>query len=136
MRFKKLFCFFGLLVLFFVTENSSYAQLIHPYKWTFSTEKNSETEYILFFKIKLDDGWHTYSQFTPVGGPIPMTFTFEKNSCYDLIGKVQEPKAHEEYDSTFEVKIFSFDKEAILTVIQVLFFLSMVFLELHQKRRR
>ncbi|MEP7167914.1 MAG: cytochrome c biogenesis protein CcdA [Bacteroidota bacterium] len=114
MRFKKLFYFFGLLALFFVAENNSYAQFVYPDRWIFSSEKISETEYTLSFKIKMDDGWHTYSQFTPPGGPLPIVFTFEKNSCYELIGKVQEPKAHEEYDSTFGVKIFSFEKEVTL----------------------
>jgi thiol:disulfide interchange protein len=114
MRFKKLFFFFVLLILFFVTENNSYAQFVYPDRWIFSTEKISETEYTLSFKINIDDGWHTYSQYTPVGGPLPIVFTFEKNSCYELIGKVAEPKYHEEFDSTFGVKIFSFEKEASL----------------------
>src|SRR5258705_3882553 len=114
MRFKKLFYFLGLLGLFFCGENTSYAQFLYPAKWTFSTEKISDTEYSLLFKVKLDEDWHIYSQFTPPGGPLPMVFSFDKNNCYELIGKVQEPKAHVEFDSTFEVKVFSFDKEVVL----------------------
>jgi thiol:disulfide interchange protein len=114
MRLKKLFYFFVLVASFFGAENNSYAQFIYPAKWTFSTEKISETEYSLLFKVKLDEDWHIYSQYTPPGGPLPMVFSFDKNKCYELIGKVQEPKAHEEFDSTFEVKVFSFEKEVVL----------------------
>src|ERR1041384_4279177 len=113
MRLKNLFYLLTRLLLLFVA-NSSFAQFIYPDKWTFTTEKNSDTEYTLVFKVKLDAGWHIYSQFTPAGGPLPMVFTFEKNNCSDLIEKVQEPKAHVEYDSTFEVNVFSFEKEVIL----------------------
>ncbi len=88
------------------------AQLQNPAKWTFSVEKGSGEERTLNFQVKLDAGWHLYSQFTPDGGPLPMVYTFEENGCYQRIGKVVEPKPHEDYDSTFMVKVFQFEKAA------------------------
>ncbi len=85
--------------------------MIHPAHWTFTKEDNKNGEYTLIFKMKLDAGWHTYSQFTDDGGPIPMLFTFDKSSCFSRIGKVTEPKPHTEYDSLFMVNVMSFEKE-------------------------
>ncbi len=84
--------------------------MLDPAKWTFSVEESGKDEATLLFKVKLDEGWHIYSQYTPDGGPLPMVFKFDESSCYKLNGKVVEPKAHEEYDSTFEVKVLVFDK--------------------------
>ncbi|MFI5218206.1 MAG: protein-disulfide reductase DsbD family protein [Bacteroidia bacterium] len=88
------------------------AQILNPAKWIFSVESKSTTEATLVFKVKLDEGWHMYSQFTPAGGPLPMVFNFEPNKCFERIGKVTEPKPHEEFDSTFEVNVLIFHHEA------------------------
>ncbi|MFM8433141.1 MAG: protein-disulfide reductase DsbD family protein, partial [Bacteroidota bacterium] len=37
---------------------------------------------------------------------------FETNTCFERIGKVTEPKPHEDFDSTFMVKVLQFDKAA------------------------
>jgi thiol:disulfide interchange protein len=101
-----LFCCFG-----------TNAQLLYPAKWTYSTEKTKEGEATLIFKVKIDKGWHVYSQYTPQDSktglaPIPLLFEFEKNKNYTLVGKTEEPPTHEAYDSTFEVKILTFETEA------------------------
>ena len=57
----------------------------------------------------IEKEWHIYSQFTPDGGPLSTVFTFDKNDCYSLVEKVTEPLAHEEYDSTFQVKVLTLD---------------------------
>ncbi|MCX6291277.1 MAG: protein-disulfide reductase DsbD family protein [Bacteroidetes bacterium] len=97
--------------IFTVLHLFSFAQAPRVDKWTFSTEYSSNGEALLVFTLKLDAGWHVYSQNTPAGGPLPMVFKFEPNSCYELLGKCIEPKPHEEYDSTFETKVLTFDKE-------------------------
>jgi thiol:disulfide interchange protein len=111
---KRLFLF-----LFTVLLCSSWvsAQLVYPAKWTFSVEKQKDGEATLIFKLKIDKEWHVYSQFTPQDSktglaPIPLAFEFEKNKNYSLTGTVEEPKAHEAYDSTFEVKVLTFEGEA------------------------
>lgn len=105
---KKIILFFVLLF----SINTSFSQMLDPAKWTFSVEETGKDEATLIFKVKLDEGWHIYSQYTPDGGPLPMVFKFDENNCYELSGKVIEPTAHEEYDSTFEVKVLIFDKAA------------------------
>jgi len=99
-----------LLIVLLFSINTTFSQMLDPAKWSFSVEENGKDEATLIFKVKLDEGWHIYSQYTPDGGPLPMVFKFDESSCYKLNGKVVEPKAHEEYDSTFEVKVLLFDK--------------------------
>src|SRR4051812_2525121 len=105
---KSLFLFFFMFCFLL-----SHGQQLYPSKWTFSVEKNSETEATLIFKVALDQGWHIYSQHTPDGGPLPTVFTFTKASCYQPDGKVSEPKPHEEFDETFGVKVLQFSDEVI-----------------------
>lgn len=90
----------------------TFGQLQNPAKWTFSIEKGKGDERTLVFQVKLESGWHMYSQFTPDGGPLPMVFNFENGACFERIGKVSESKPHEGYDSTFMVKVLEFEKAA------------------------
>jgi len=97
----------GLLLLIFM--NVSKAQALKPIKWICTIEDRKAGEATLVMTATIEKEWHIYSQFTPDGGPLPTVFTFEKNDCYTLIDKVTEPKAHEDYDSTFEVKVLTLD---------------------------
>jgi thiol:disulfide interchange protein DsbD len=106
--FKKLLLFFLLVSSF------SFGQMIYPAKWTFKAEEKKNNEAELIFKVKLDEGWHMYSQFTPDGGPLPMVYTFEPSGCYTLIGKVVEPKPIEEFDSIFGVNTMLFHHEVVM----------------------
>ena len=99
----------------FAIVNQAFAQLPNPVKWTFTVEQLSGDEATLMFNASIDPGWHIYSQFTPDGGPLPTVFTFEENGCYGLVGKPTEPAAHEEYDSTFEVKVLTLDGKPSFT---------------------
>ena len=75
-----------------------------PVKWTFEQKKNSDTEYDLVFKAALDKDWHIYSQFLKGDGPIPTSFTFDKNDNIELVGKVKEesPKRREHKEPVFD----------------------------------
>ncbi len=99
-----------LILILFVSINS-FGQMMHPAKWTFKSVENKNGEVELIFNVKLDKDWHMYSQFTPDGGPLPTLFTFEGNTCSQLIGKVTEPKPIQEFDSSFNVFVYTFDKE-------------------------
>jgi thiol:disulfide interchange protein DsbD len=90
-----------------------FGQMQKPAKWTFSVEKGSGNERTLVFSVKLDAGWHLYSQFTPDGGPIPLEFSFDESKKFERVGKVKEPVPHEDFDSTFMVKVLQFDKSAV-----------------------
>lgn len=99
----------ALVVLFLVFPMLSKAALEQHITWKSSVEKISETEYNVKFSCNLDDGWHTFSQFTKEGGPLPTQFRFEKNKDLELIGKVQEiAKKHTKFDELFGVDVTSF----------------------------
>jgi thiol:disulfide interchange protein DsbD len=58
-------------------------------------------------------GWHIYSQFTPGGGPIPTSFSFNKNALIALVGKVVEKgKLTKYYDKNFKVDVMYFEGKA------------------------
>ena len=85
-----------------------WAQQLDPAKWSYSVKELSDTEAELVFTAKIDDGWHLYSQYTDPAGPLPIVFEFTKNADYELVGKVQEPKPHEEMDPLFDCVVKSF----------------------------
>jgi len=101
-----------LLIAVFLFANlpgAVFAQAMKPVKWTCTIEDRKLGEATLVMTANIEKDWHIYSQFTPDGGPLPTVFTFDKNDCFSLIDKVTEPKAHEEYDSTFQVKVLTLD---------------------------
>ena len=101
-----------LLVAFFafVTANS---QVLDPVKWKSKTEKISETKYNLILEATIDSGWHLYSQFTPDGGPIPLSFAFvPAKGVYELVGKTKESTYKKHFNDVFGVDEFFFEKKA------------------------
>ncbi len=61
-----------------------------PYSWSYSAKKLSTGNYELHITMSLNSPWHTYSQTTPDGGPVPTKFTFAKNPLYNFAGAVKE----------------------------------------------
>ena len=85
-----------------------FAQQLDPVKWTYSVKETSPTEAELVMTAVLDPTWHIYSQYTSEDGPLPIAFEFEESNAYELVGRVQEPKPHEEMDDIFKVVVKSF----------------------------
>jgi thiol:disulfide interchange protein len=110
-RFKRVFIF----IVLWLFCSATFAQIQDPVKWTFSTEKTSDTTANLYLKAKIEKGWHLYSQNIKPGGPLPTEIKFEKSKQYQLIGKAGESKGVTEYDSAFEMKILQFSKSATFT---------------------
>lgn len=105
----KLLLTLGLLLAVF----SSKAQFAQHLTWKSEVEKISETEFKVKFICSLDENWHTYSQYTKEGGPLPTQFRFEKNKDIELLGKVEElGKKHTKFDELFGVDVTSFDGDA------------------------
>ena len=96
-----------LLSLCLLSFSTAFAQ-INPAHWTFKTKELSATEVELQFRLKLDDGWHIYSQKSDPNGPIPSEYTFDENANYKRVGGVVEPKPHEEMDDIFKCVVRSF----------------------------
>ena len=88
------------------------AQVLNPAHWTYSVKELSADEVELRFTVKIDDGWHLYSQKSDPNGPIPMEVTFNDSKDYKRIGGVVEPKYHEEMDDVFKVMVRSFSGTA------------------------
>lgn len=106
---KRLF-----LVLLALTAGMGvWAQQLDPAKWTYTVKETSATEAELVFTAKIDEGWHLYSQYTDPNGPLPIVFEFNKSNDYELVGKVQEPKPHEENDPVFGCVVKSFSDNVV-----------------------
>ncbi len=95
------------LMLCLIPFVSAFAQ-VNPAHWKFNVKELSATEVELQFQLKLDNGWHIYSQKSDPNGPIPSEYTFEDNANYKRIGGVVEPKPHEEMDDIFKCIVRSF----------------------------
>ena len=89
------------------------AQMLDPAKVSCSVKETSATEAELVVTVKLDAGWHMYSQHTDPNGPLPTEFSFEKSNDYGLVGKVIEPKPHEENDPLFGCVVKSFSGNVV-----------------------
>lgn len=89
------------------------AQQLDPVKWKYSVKETSPTEAELLFTAQLDAGWHLYSQYTSPDGPLAIEFTFEESNDYERVGKVMEPKPHEEMDDIFNCIVKSFSGKVV-----------------------
>lgn len=94
------------------------AQFASPITWKFSQEQIEGDEYNLIISANADRGWNIYSQFTPEGGPIPTTLSWETGAHFELIGKAKET-GHKKtgIDDLFGVEVIKFlsDKPYVMT---------------------
>jgi thiol:disulfide interchange protein DsbD len=102
-----------ILLAVFIT-NIVHAQIIDPVKWKYSVKQLPNNEAELIFEAKIDAKWHLYSQFFEDGGPVKMTFSFEKSDAYQLLGKVQEFTPKTEHDEIFDIDVQYFENQAKL----------------------
>lgn len=115
MKRKSALSIFLTGILLLSINYASLAQILEPVKWSFSTKQLNPSEVQLIFKATIDKTWHLYSQEVIPDGPVPTSFNFEKSKDYQLIGKVTEPKAIQEYDPNFDTILKYFANEAIFT---------------------
>lgn len=91
------------------------ANQVDPVDWKASVEKQDKNDYQLKFEAEIDDEWHIYSQHTPPGGPLPMTFEFKENDNYTLKDSVQESESERRFNDVFGVDEVYFDHNARFT---------------------
>lgn len=109
---KHLIAFLFLFVSFLgIAQNPP----LEPVSWNASYKDISATEGEIIFTANIAENWHTYSQRPTEDGPVPTSFTVSASNDFQLNGKVEESKAHEEYVKAFEAKVYIFDKEAVFT---------------------
>ena len=82
---KTILILFAFLLAFCESKSQS-----TPYTWSFTAKKISNNVFEIHCSATLTDPWHTYSQFTPAGGPVPTKFSFQKNPLYTIDGAVVE----------------------------------------------
>jgi len=81
--------------------------------WTYTAKKLAGDKYELHITAQPPAGWHIYSQTTPDGGPVPTSFTFNKNPLVTISGSVKEKgKLVTYYDKNFKVNVKYFDGKA------------------------
>ena len=96
----------ALIFLFLIGSNLVFGQLLNPVKWSYETQKLTDSEYLLISKASVLPHWHLYGQYFESGGPIRLSFMFEKSSNYELIGKVIEsPAPIKEHDEIFNIDV-------------------------------
>src|SRR5262245_26202086 len=111
---KKAFILWSALILF--SSEISFAQILAPAKWEWKAESTGKGEYKLIFSVKIDKGWHTYSQFIGEGGPVRTSFNFDSaNKDVQFIGKTTErsPKVHEGHDPVFDMQLKYFEESVV-----------------------
>lgn len=90
--------------------------ILTPASWEFLTSIASpkpDDVIDLVFHATIDKNWYLYSSDVDlVPGPIPATFSFEKNETYELIGEIVAVGARKKYDKIFEGEVTYFSGTA------------------------
>lgn len=86
--------------------------------WRFSSLKQSESEWKLLFTAVIEPGWHLYSQSTPAGGPMPVSFDFAKGDGFRLSGDVKEAGSlKRSYDPVFMIDVLWYESNVVFTQV-------------------
>ncbi|HLX91416.1 MAG TPA: protein-disulfide reductase DsbD domain-containing protein [Puia sp.] len=102
-----------IIALFLVSVALTRAQILQPVKWSYGSKMISKTEAMVFIKATIDQGWHTYSQSVPDGGPIKTTFTFPASDKYELVGQTSEPKPISKFEKVFNMNVAFFEHSVV-----------------------
>ena len=86
---------------------------LEPITWKVSYIEKANHEGEIMYTATIQDKWHTYSQRVTDDGPVPTSFSITTNDNFELVGKVEESGAHEEYVKAFEAKVYVFEHEAV-----------------------
>lgn len=99
---KKTILFFFLLFFF----AAAFAQMENPVKWTYTAKKIKGDVYELHMTAILEPKWHIYSQDIKGDGPVPTSFTFDKNPLVKTDGAVVEVgKLEKDFDKNFNMTL-------------------------------
>lgn len=89
-------------------------QTLKPVSWDFKVNPKKDGSYEFVATASLDGDWAIYSQHTAEGGPVPLSFTYEKG--VQLKGETKEnSKAIKKMSDLFEVEVIKYKKEAVFT---------------------
>jgi thiol:disulfide interchange protein len=92
--------------------NGLHAQVLQPATWEFEvseSEVKQGDEIDLIFKAFIDSKWYLYSSdFELNPGPIPTSFTFQKDASYQLMGDIIPINPSRKIDEIFEGEVSYF----------------------------
>lgn len=104
-----------LLITLFGFNLQSAAQ--DPVKWDFSSKKIDAKTFEIRLTATLEEDWHTYSQTTPDGGPLPTRIDFVNNPLIILNGSAKEMgKLEEHFEPLFGVSVKQYSSK--ITFVQ------------------
>ena len=90
----------------------AFAQTSDAVQWSFSAVKTGEGVYELHLTATLGDEWHTYSQDTPAGGPVPTEITFTPSPLFSFQGPVKEVgKLNRHFEPLFGVQVLQYSNK-------------------------
>lgn len=102
------------ILIFFSLIVTSWAQILKPVSWSFSTEAINDKEAYVVATAKIDKGWHVYSLNIEDGGPIATSLTLNPSKSYTLVGKTTEaPEAEKAFDPNFNMNIAWHENRAV-----------------------
>lgn len=82
---------YRLILLFIILYFSAIAYAQEPQRWKFSSVKNTDSTFVIYFKCVLKSGWHIYSQQQSEKAiAIPTRFNFYPNPLVKSRGNVME----------------------------------------------
>ena len=110
LRFKVVF----LLLVSYLSISAGFSQLEDPVKWSNSAYDLGAGQYELVFTSNVEEGWHTYGQNIPMGGPLPTWFSFVETEGWSKVDSVMECQNAVifEYDPNFEMKLEYYEGKA------------------------
>lgn len=104
---------FRLIFLIFILSQSFEVHSQEVVDWSFHYD---ETKEIFIASVKIDEGWHLYSQkVDEYAGPVPTEFVFEESDGVKIIGDVKEPKPITSFDPNFDSEVAYFEHEVTFT---------------------
>lgn len=80
---------FTVLSVLLITAVAS-AQSSKQVTWNYSARKIADKTYEVHLTAKINGDWHIYAQNVGVDGPLPTSFSFDKNPLVLIQGKVKE----------------------------------------------
>lgn len=92
-----------------------------PVSWSYSAKKTADKTYEIHLTATIGAPWHTYSQDSPDGGPLPTKIQFTKNPLVTIEGKTKEVgKMQVKHEEVFgvDVKYYS-DKVDFVQVVKL-----------------
>lgn len=107
------------LILFMVFLTlAAKAQILEPVSWSSESKPLENGLVELIITADIEKGWHLYSQHMDEGGPIPTSFSFDKNEGFELIAEVEEiSKVTTEFDELFDMDVSFFSDQAVFKQI-------------------